>query len=73
MTNRTPEPGVQTEGTSLPPPRPFGDAGTLTLARRRRHAAAQGDVVGLTAADAGEAALRAGIMRVEAKAQTVTF
>lgn len=63
----------QPEGTSLPPPRPFGDANTLTLPRRRRRVP-QGVVVGLAAAsEAGGETLRAEIMRVEAAPVTVTF
>lgn len=74
MTSHTPGSGAQPEGTSLPPPRPFGEANTLTLPRRRRHAPGQGSVVGLTAdAEAGGAVLRAEIMRVDATPSTVTF
>ena len=74
MTSHTEGSGVQPEGTSLPPPRPFGDANTLTLPRRRRHSVGQGSVVSLgAAADAGSAGLRAEIMRVEAVPLTVTF
>lgn len=74
MTSHTPGSGAQPEGTSLPPPRPFGEANTLTLPRRRRHAPGQGSVVGLTSVpDAGGAVLRAEIMRVEATPVTVTF
>lgn len=76
MTSHTPGSGAQPEGTSLPPPRPFGEANTLTLPRRRRHAPGQGSVVGLTAvavAGAGGAVLRAEIMRLEATPVTVTF
>jgi len=74
MTSHTSGSGVQPEGTSLPPPRPFGEANTLTLPRRRRHAPGQGSVVGLTAAcDMGAAVVRAQIMRVEATPLTVTF
>lgn len=73
MTSHTSGSGVQPEGTSLPPPRPFGEANTLTLPRRRRHAPGQGSVVGLTASDAGGAVLRAEIMRVDATPVTVTF
>lgn len=63
----------QTEGTSLPPPRPFADPNTLTLPRRRRHLP-QGVVVGLVAGPAPDGAvLRAEIMRVEAVPFTVTF
>lgn len=74
MTSPTPGSSAQPEGTSLPPPRPFGEANTLTLPRRRRHAPGQGSVVGLTAVpDAGGAVLRAEIMRVDAIPVTVTF
>lgn len=74
MTSHTPGSGVQPEGTSLPPPRQFGEANTLTLPRRRRHAPGQGSVVGLTAAsDSGGGVLRAEIMQVEATPLTVTF
>ncbi|MHB1123104.1 MAG: hypothetical protein ACYC0T_10340 [Ramlibacter sp.] len=74
MTSQTPGSGAQPEGTSLPPPRPFGEANTLTLPRRRRHAPGQGSVVGLTVVpDAGGAVLRAEIMRVEATPLTATF
>ena len=75
MTSHTPGSGVQPEGTPLPPPRPFVEANTLTLARRRRHAPGhQGNVVGLTAAcDVGGSVLRAEIMRVAATPLTVTF
>ena len=73
MTSHTSGSGVQPEGTPLPPPRPFGDANTLTLPRRRP-ARGQGTVVGLTAAcDVGASVLRAEIMRVEATPLTVTF
>lgn len=74
MTSHTTGSGAQPEGTSLPPPRPFGEANTLTLPRRRRHAPGQGSVVGLTATpDAGGAVLRAEIMRVDATPLTVSF
>lgn len=74
MTSHTPGSGAQPEGTSLPPPRPFGEANTLTLPRRRRHAPGQGSVVGLTPVhDADGAMLRAEIMRVDATPVTVTF
>ncbi len=74
MTSDTPGSGVQPEGTSLPPPRPFGDANTLTLPRRRSHSPGQGSIVGLTAVpDAGGVGLRAEIMRLEATPLTVTF
>lgn len=73
MTSHTQASAAHPEGTSLPPPRPFGDANTLTLPRRRRRGA-QGVVVGLAAAtDPGAAVLRAEIMRVEAVALTITF
>lgn len=75
MTSHTPGSGSQPEGTSLPPSRPFGEANTLTLPRRQRHARAQGLVVGVrVATDAsGGPVLRAEIMRVEAAPLTVTF
>lgn len=74
MTSHTQGSGAQPEGTSLPPPRPFGEANTLTLPRRRRHAPGQGGVVALTAVpDAGGEVLRAGIMRVDATPLTATF
>lgn len=74
MTSHTPGSGAQPEATSLPPPRPFGEANTLTLPRRRRHAPGQGSVVGLSAVtNAGDAVLRAEIMRVDATPVTVTF
>lgn len=74
MTSHSPGSGVQPDGTSLPPPRAFGEANTLTLPRRRRHAPGQGSVVGLTATPgAGGAVLRAEIMRVESAPVTVTF
>lgn len=74
MTSHTQGSGVQPEGTSLPSPRPFGEANTLTLSRRRRHAPGPGNVVGLTdACDMGAAVVRAQIMRVEATPLTVTF
>ncbi len=73
MASHTQASGVQPEGTSLPPPRPFGDASTLTLPRRRRHVP-QGVVVGLTAAPAQDGAVQsARIMRVDAAPLTVTF
>ena len=73
MTSHSQGSGVQPDGTSLPPPRPFGDANTLTLPRRRRHVP-QGVVVGLVAAGAaGGETLRAEIMRVEATPGTMTF
>lgn len=74
MTSHTPGTGVQPEGTSLPPPRPFGEANTLTLPRRPRRSPGQGSVVSLTSAgEATSTMLRAGIMRVEAAPLTVTF
>ena len=71
MTSHTQGSGAQPEGTTLPPPRPFGDANTLTLPRRRRHVP-QGIVAVTAVTEAGSAGLRAEIMRVEAVPLTVT-
>lgn len=74
MTSHPPESGVQTEGTPLPAPRPFVDANTLTLPRRRRQAPGHGSVVRWGPVPEGDGAvLHAEIMRVEATPLTVTF
>lgn len=72
MTSHIQGPGVQPEGTSLPPPRPFGDANTLTLPRRR--AREHGGVLALAAsADQRGQVLSAGILRLDPERLTLTF
>jgi len=67
-------PGAQPEGTSLPPPRPFGETSTLTLPRRRRAAGGQGGVVAILASPVEDRqGLSAAIMRADATPLTITF
>lgn len=74
MTSHIQAPDALPEGTALPPPRPFGDAGTLTLPRRRRATPGQGGVLAIrTQADDREAVLSASIMRTDGAPLTITF